>query len=73
MADEVPQTSESHLQLRLRRVERDFQLVQHTKFTRVPLAKEVADGGLVVARISGTTFIYTKFGEQLSRVAMTDV
>ena len=72
MADKLPAKTEGLLQQKVRELTRQGQRVNHTKFTRAPLAQEVPDGGIVFARISGATFLYTKFGEQLSRVAFTD-
>ena len=63
----------SRLRLEIERLRRESQRVQHRAFTQAPLAGEVPEGGVVFARISGTTYLYTKIGDQLSRVALTDV
>ena len=73
MAGNLPGKTEAFLQRKIADIERLFQLIQHQIFTRAPLLAEVPEGGIKLARISGTTFIYTKVGDQLSRVAFTDV
>lgn len=69
----LPAGTDPRIQQELDKLRRESQTVQHKTFDRVPLLKEVAPGGVVVARISGTSYLYSRVGDQLSRVAMTDV
>ena len=73
MAGNLPEKTEGTLQRKLNDIERNFQRQQHKVFTAAPLAGEIPEGGLVIARISGVTYIYTKVNGQRSGVAMTDV
>lgn len=73
MAGNLPDSTPVEIQNKLSDIERLFQRIQHKIFTVAPLLNEVPRGGFVIARISGTTFIYTRVEDQLSRVSMTDV
>ena len=73
MAGKLPTGVDPEIETRFEEINRQFQRVTMTFFTRAPLAKEIPERALVLARISGVTFIYTKVGDQISRVALTDV
>ena len=59
------------LQLELERQRLNSQTVQHKHFTKAPLESEVAEGGFVLATISGTSYIYTKVSGVLKKVALS--
>ncbi len=69
----LPKEIEALVKQEIDKLRRESQTLQHQNFTRAPLLKEVSQGGVVLARIAGTTYIYVRVGEQLSRVALTDV
>jgi hypothetical protein len=59
------------VQQALKELETQSQKQAHTQFTRAPLANEVPEGGLVLATISGTVYLYTKVNGALKRTTMT--
>jgi len=69
----LPSDTQPAIAQEFRRLDREKQTVKHLTFTAVPLPAQVPESGIVVARISGVTYIYTRVGDQLSRVALTDV
>lgn len=47
------------------------QLQSHPHFDRAPLVTEIPNQGFVLATISGTSYIYTRIGQNRFRVAVT--
>lgn len=68
----LPAGSSPELQKKLGEMTRGLQSREHTAFDREPFANEIPEGGVVFARISGTTYLYSKLNGVRCRVAMTD-
>lgn len=72
MSGELPADTPPALQRLLADIQRRFQRQEHKVFDREPFDTEIPEGGIVVARISGTSYIYSKVEGVRGRVALTD-
>ena len=45
----------------------------HTKKASAYTTSDISDGAIKIARISGTTYLYVRYGDTISRVILTDV
>ena len=69
----LPLNTPPELQKAISELERRGQRQEHTVFERAPFAAEIPEGGIVLARVSGTSYIYSKILGVRARVALTDV
>jgi hypothetical protein len=59
------------LQLELERQRLTMQTQNHKQMDKAPLVSEVPEGGIIIATVSGTSYIYTKVKGVLKRVALS--
>ena len=45
----------------------------HDKKASAYTTSDISDGNIKIARISGTTYLYVRYGNTISRVALTDI
>lgn len=72
MSIKLPKHVDSAIQTAFSELEREAQRSQHTVLDREPFAAEIPEGGILLARISGTSYIYSKVKGVRGRVALTD-